>query len=112
MTKADWVALRDSLLLFVPPMLGAWIGLRYAVTVTATQKLSFFITSAALSCYFGPALSDYLDLKSNAAAALTIVMASVGMEIMGGLVSLARQFGSAPLEVFKKVLRTWRGSEP
>lgn len=109
MEKSDFRAAWDILALFVPPMLGAYIGMRYAVDQTPKAKVMTFIASAVLACYLGPAASEYFALRPSAASAMTIVMASLGMELVAGLIFLARQFATAPLDIVRKAIDVVRG---
>ena len=109
MERSDIRAAWDVLALFVPPMLGAYIGLRYAVDQTPKAKVLSFASSAVLACYFGPAVSEYFVLRPSAASAVSIVMAAVGMEIVAGFIFIARQFAAAPLDIVRKAIDMLRG---
>lgn len=109
MEKSDLRAAWDVLAMFVPPMLGAYIGMRYAVDQTPKAKVMSFVASAILACYFGPAVSEYFALRPSAASAVSIVMAAVGMEIVAGFIFLARQFATAPLDIVRKAIDAVRG---
>lgn len=109
MEKSDFRAAWDIAALFVPPLLGAYIGLRYAVDQTPKAKVLSFASSAVLACYFGPAVSEYFVLRPSGASAVSIVMAAVGMEIVAGFIFIARQFATAPLDIVRKAIDLVRG---
>jgi hypothetical protein len=111
--RADIRAIWDFLLPFTPPVLGAFIGLRYSLDQTPKQRVLSFLTASILAVYLGPATGEVLGLSSNATAAVTLIEAAIGTELVAAMVNAARRFAGDPLEVFRKVFNTIRGrSEP
>jgi hypothetical protein len=94
---------------YLPPAFGALIGLRYTKDQTPAQKASSFLTGFGLAVYCGPALAELLALGPKATIAAGILIAIVGMDIVGGLIVAARQFGSAPVAAFRGWLDAWLG---
>ncbi len=97
---------------YLPPALGSLIGLRWAKEQTARQKVVSFALSFGLGVYLGPATAELLSLGPKAAVAAGILIAVVGMDVIGGLVAAARAFQAAPLDSFKSWWSAWfsRGS--
>ena len=94
---------------YLPPAFGALIGLRYAKDQTPAQKASSFLTGFGLAVYCGPALAELLALGPKATIAAGILIAVVGMDIVGGLIVAARQFGAAPVAALRGWLDAWLG---
>lgn len=94
---------------YLPPAFGALIGLRYATGQTGLQKLSSFAGGFGLAVWCGPALAELLALGPKATIAAGIVIAIVGMDIVGGLIVAARQFGQAPLAALRGWIDLWLG---
>ena len=94
---------------YLPPAFGALIGLRYARDQTPLQKLSSFASGFGLAVWCGPALAELLALGPKATIAAGILIAIVGMDIVGGLIVAARQFGQAPVASVRDWLATWLG---
>jgi hypothetical protein len=97
---------------YLPPAFGALIGLRYAREQTPVQKLSSFASGFGLAVWCGPARAELLALGPKATIAAGILIAIVGMDIVGGLIVAARQFGQAPAASVRGWLDTWLGKEP
>lgn len=94
---------------YLPPAFGALIGLRYAKDQTPLQKLSSFLSGFGLAVWCGPAVAELLALGPKATIAAGILIAIGGMDIVGGLLVAARQFGQAPLASVRDWLATWLG---
>lgn len=94
---------------YLPPAFGALIGLRYARDQAPLQKLSSFLSGFALAVWCGPALAELLALGPKATMAAGFLIAIVGMDVVGGLIVAARQFGQAPLASVRDWLNTWLG---
>ena len=82
----------------LPPAFGALIGLRNSGHMTPIQRLSGFACSFILSVYFGPAIAEVLHLGPRLTIAVAIIVAIIGMDVIGGLLALAQRFRTAPLE--------------
>lgn len=92
---------------YLPPAFGAFIGLRWAQNQTPTQKVVGFVTGFGLAVYFGPAVAELLSLGPKATVAVGILIAIVGMDIIGGLMAAASAFKSDPLGSFSKWWSAW-----
>ena len=93
---------------YLPPAFGAFIGLRWAKDQTPLQKVSGFAGGFGLAVYFGPATAELLSLGPKATIAAGILIAIIGMDILGGLMAAAKAFGNNPLESFKSWWSAWR----
>ena len=92
---------------YLPPAFGALIGLRWARHQTATQKVMSFGLSFGLGVYLGPAVAEILSLGPKAAVAAGILIAVVGMDVIGGLMALAAAFRADPIGTFKAWWGAW-----
>ena len=91
---------------YLPPAFGALIGLRYAKDQTPTQKVGSFVISFGLAVYLGPAVAELLSLGPKSTIAVGILIAVVGMDIIGGLMAAAAAFRNNPVAAF----RDWWGA--
>lgn len=94
---------------YLPPAFGAFIGLRWAKDQTPLQKVSGFAGGFGLAVYFGPATAELLGLGPKATIAAGILIAIIGMDVIGGLMAAAKAFGNNPLESFKSWWAAWKG---
>lgn len=99
---------------YLPPAFGALLGLGFARNQTARQKVIGFVLSFGLGVYFGPAVAEVLSLGPKAAVAAGILIAVMGMDVIGGLLALAAAFRSDPIGTFKAWWGAWwnRGNGP
>ena len=102
----DWLG---ELAPYLPPAFGAVVGLRWARAQTARQRVLSFAAGFGLAVWFGPAIAELLALGPKATIAAGIVIAIVGMDIVGGLIVAARQFGQAPLAALRGWIDLWLG---
>jgi hypothetical protein len=111
MNRLDWLG---DLAPYLPPALGALIGLRWAREQSPTQKVVSFGLSFGLGVYFGPAVAELLSLGPKAAVAAGILIAVIGMDVIGGLLALAAAFRSDPIGTFRAWWGAWwtRGNGP
>lgn len=94
---------------YLPPAFGAFVGLRWASNQTPTQKLTGFAGGFGLAVYCGPAVAEWLALGPKATIAIGVLVAVIGMDILGGLMAAAKAFGADPLGWFKSWWGAWRG---
>ncbi len=102
--KLDWLG---DFAPYLPPALGSLIGLRWAREQTATQKVTSFALSFGLGVYLGPAVAEILSLGPKAAVAAGILIAVVGMDVIGGLMALSAAFRADPIGTFKACWGAW-----
>lgn len=92
---------------YLPPALGSMIGLHWAKSQTPTQKATGFVGAFGLAVYLGPAAAELLSLGPRSAVAAGILIAVVGMDIIGGLMAAAVAFRTDPLDSFKAWWGAW-----
>lgn len=99
---------------YLPPAFGALIGLRWAKDQTPVQKCSSFGISFGLAVYIGPAVAELFSLGPKSTVAVGILIAVVGMDIIGGLIAAAAAFRSNPTGTLKGWIDAWlgRGGNP
>jgi hypothetical protein len=105
--------LHDAALLvspYLPPAFGAFVGLQWAKNQTPTQKLAGFVCGFGLGAYLGPALGEVLGLGPRGTVALGILIAVIGMDIVGGILAAAQSFRADPLSIVQRVVNIWRGT--
>jgi hypothetical protein len=73
--KSDLHAVWDGVVPFVPPMLGAYIGPKYAVQQTPRDKLAMWLCSAAAGIWLGAGLGKFYGLGTKVTGALMFLIA-------------------------------------
>ena len=96
---------------YLPPAFGAFIGLRWATNQTPTQKLTGFAGGFGMAFYFGPAIAEFFSLGPKSTIAVGVLVAVIGMDILGGLMAAAKAFNLNPLESFKGWWTTIKGGQ-
>lgn len=93
---------------YLPPAFGAFIGLRWAKDQTPAQKLTGFVGGFGLGVYCGPVAAELLNLGPRATVGAGILIAVIGMDVMGGILAAAKAFGADPLNSFRDWWKAWR----
>jgi hypothetical protein len=96
---------------FVPPAIGAYFGLRFAVDQSSRQRISTWFCSAFLSLYLGQALGEYYALGTKSTSGATILIAMLLSDVMGVMVAVARQWIADPVGTFRRWRNAWLGRE-
>jgi hypothetical protein len=110
MTKPDWLG---DLAPYLPPAFGAFVGLVNAGKQTPRQKAIGFICGFGLAVYFGPAVAEILSLGPKATIGVGILIAVIGMDIIGGMMAAATAFKADPVRAFREWWGAWwRRGEP
>lgn len=105
MDRQDLHSIWDFILLISPAPIGALIGLRYAKTLTPIQQTSNFLCSLIVGYFSGALVGDiWPGISHNAVALATVVATAMSMEIMAGLLGIARAFSSDPFGAATKIL--------
>ena len=99
----------DDLLPYLPPAFGALLGLRYAKDQTPAQKLTSFVFGFGLGVWFGPAIAEGLSLGPRLTIAAGILVAVLGMDVIGGLMAALSQFKADPLGTGRRWINAWFG---
>ena len=92
---------------YLPPAFGAFIGLRWASEQTPVQKLTGFGCGFGLSVFIAPAIAEALSLGPKLTVAVGVIVAVVGMDVLGGLMAAARAFQLDPLKSFREWWGAW-----
>lgn len=99
----------DVLWPFVPPSLGAYFGLRYAVEQSKRQRVVTWFCSAFLSLYLGQAVGEYWSLGTKSTAGVSIIIAMLLSDLLGVVVAATRQWTSDPVGTFRRWRDAWLG---
>jgi hypothetical protein len=99
-------------MLVAPAPLGALIGMRYAIEQSPKARALTWLCSCGLGVIVGPFARELFGLSEYGAAVATVVVASVGMELMAGLNTAARSFSSDPFGVLAKLFSIFRKGQP
>lgn len=112
---SDKPSLLADLVPYLPPAFGAFIGFVNAGKQTPAQKVIGFVSAFGLAVYFAPALAELLSLGPKATVAAGIVIAVIGMDIIGGLLAASSSFRTDPVASFRSWWGAWwnrGGSNP
>lgn len=108
--KLDWLG---EVAPYLPPAFGALVGLRWAKDQTPKQKAVTFLFGFGVSVYFAPAIAELLghlpDKSPRIFVVIAILTALLGMDILAGVVALAKSFAASPLASFKEWWTAWKG---
>lgn len=99
--------LADAVAPYVPPALGALLGLRYAQNQTNLQKVTSWATGTLAGIYLAPWVGELLDLGPRGTVAVGFLIGFAGYDLMLGLTALMRQFGTNPLGTIRDALGAW-----
>jgi hypothetical protein len=79
--KSDIRAMWDGVVPFIPPLAGAYIGLRYAVRQTLRERLATWSCSVAAGIYLGAGLGEFYGLGTKVTGAAMFLIAMFGSEL-------------------------------
>lgn len=96
---------------YLPPAFGAFIGLQWAKNQTPAQKLTGFVGGFGLAVWFGPAVAEWFTLGPKATIAVGVLIAVIGMDVLGGIMAAAKAFSVDPMASIKAWWATFRGSQ-
>jgi hypothetical protein len=94
---------------FVPPSIGAYFGLRYAVDQSKRQRMATWFCSAFLSLYLGQAVGEYWTLGTKSTAGVSIIIAMLLSDLLAVVMAAARQWSADPAGTFRRWLDAWFG---
>lgn len=98
---------------YLPPAFGALIGLRWAKDQTPKQKAFSWATGFGLAVWFAPGVCEFLSLGPKSTIAVGILVAIIGMDIVGGFLAAGAQFRDDPAGTFRRWRNAFLGrSEP
>jgi len=107
--KADIRTVWDWLWPFVPPAIGAYFGLRYAIDQSRKERTTTWFCSAFLSLYLGAAVGEWFGLGQKATSGATIIIAMLLSDAVGMVVAVARQWIADPAGTFRRWRNAWLG---
>jgi hypothetical protein len=107
--KSDLRAVWDGVVPFIPPLLGAYVGLRYAVSQTLRERLVTWVSSAAAGIYLGAGLGEFYGLGTKVTGALMFLIAMFGSELFAATIAALRQIAADPVGVFRRVFNAILG---
>lgn len=97
---------------YLPPCFGALLGLRWAKDQTPKQKWLSFGFGVGVSIYFAPAIAEVLghlpDKSPRIFVVISILTAMLGMDILAGVMAIAKAFAASPLATFKDWWAAWK----
>lgn len=106
-----WAAL-ELLWPFVPPAIGAFIGLRYADKSGKGDRVIAWIAAAALGIYLGPAFGEHFSLGAKTTVGVSFLLAMLGTELFAVLSAALRQMSADPAGTFRRWIDAWLGRGP
>jgi hypothetical protein len=111
--KSDLRAVWEGVVPFVPPLFGAYIGLRYAVQQIPRDRLATWICSAAAGIYLGAGLGEFYGLGTKVTGAAMFLIAMFGSEAFAVGIAFLRAMATDPVGSFRRVWNTIMGrAEP
>lgn len=102
----------EALWPFVPPALGAFIGLRYAAEQSKRDRSIAWLCSAVAGIYLGAAIGEHLALGPKTTTGVGFIIAMLGAELAGVAVAALRQWSADPVGTFRKWRDAWLGRGP
>lgn len=100
--RTDLRSLWEFLVLVAPAPIGALIGLRYATAQTPRARCLTWLCSSFVGAIAGGLAGELMMLSAYGIAFATIVCASAGMEIIAGVIGVARAFKDDPFGLLAK----------
>lgn len=94
----------SDLVPFIPPAVGAVMGMRYAQDQTAGERLLSWAVSMGFGLYIGAAIGEYFGLGHITTGGVQFALAAVGMEIVAYVVALLRTAAKDPLASFRRFI--------
>jgi hypothetical protein len=110
--RSDLRAAWDLVWPFVPPAIGAYFGLRYAVDQSRRERATTWFCSAFLSLYLGQAIGEYFGLGVKSTSGATILIAMLLSDMVGIVIAASRQWTTDPVGTFRRWRDAWLGRGP
>jgi len=102
--RSDLRAAWDGIVPFIPPLLGAALGLRYAAEQKPRERLVTWGCSAAAGIYLGAGLGEFYGLGTKVTGAVMFVIAMFGSELCAAALAALRQFAADPVGILRRVV--------
>jgi hypothetical protein len=109
MDRQDLRDVWDAVGPFIPPALGAFIGLRYAAEATKRDQLIAWSCSAAAGIYLGAAISEFYGLGLKTAGACMFLIAMFGSQLFAVGIAALKQWAADPVSAFRRWRSAWLG---
>jgi hypothetical protein len=81
----------QDVVFFIPPVIGALLGARYAQGQTVRERVLSYGLSAAMGIFVGAGLGEYFSLGRWATGGLQFFVAAIGMEALAYVIAALRQ---------------------
>lgn len=107
--KADLRAFWEGVVPFIPPLFGAYVGLRYAVQQTSKERLITWCCSAAAGIYLGAGAGEYYQWGNKLTGAVMFLIAMFGSELFAVGIAFLRAMATDPVGNFRRVWNTIMG---
>jgi phage shock protein PspC (stress-responsive transcriptional regulator) len=108
-TRAEII---DALTFFVPPLVGALWGARYAEDQTPRERLTTWATAVVMGTIAGGASGEYLGFGPWLMAVVMFSVAAVGNEVFAYIVAAFRQGIKDPASAAGKWMDAILGRRP
>ncbi len=105
LARAVW----DGVLPFVPPSVGAAMGLRYAVQQSPRGRLVTWACSAVAGIYLGAGLGEFYGLGARTTGALMFLISMFATELFAVAIAALRQWATDPVRTFRRWRDAWLG---
>lgn len=92
---------------YIPPAIGALIGLRYAKDQTPLQKCVSWGIGTMTGLYVGGLVAEWLSLGPRSSIGMGFLLGVAGYDLMVAVTAAAR----SPLETFRAWWSAWRGQQ-
>lgn len=102
----------DSVAPFVPPALGAFVGLRYAESQGARDRAVAWFCSAMIGIYTGPMIGEHFELGGKTTVGMSFLIAMFGAELVAVVVRALRQWSDDPVGTFARWRDAIMGRKP
>ncbi|UYN96596.1 MAG: hypothetical protein KIT25_06590 [Enhydrobacter sp.] len=107
--KSDLRTAWDVVSPFVPPALGALLGLRYATHRSPRDRMVSWLLAVGAGLYLGGAVGEFYGLGPRVTGGVMFLIAMLAMELFAVLVAALRQLAADPAGAFRRWLDAWLG---
>lgn len=99
----------ESVAPFVPPAMGALIGLRYATHQSPRDRTVSWFLSVGAGLYLGGAIGEFYGLGIKSTGGAMFLIAMLGAELFAVAIAALRQWAADPVGTFRKWRDAWLG---
>lgn len=94
---------------FLPPALGAFIGLRYSPAASKRDQLIAWGCSCMAGIYLGAALGEFYALGMKTTGAAMFLVAMFGSQLFAVAIAALKQWAADPVATFRRWRSAWLG---